>query len=290
MPTVLSELVINEVSLVDRPANPYARLVLMKAKAAKPKGVDMSIIQKALALLSSKGNTVEAALAGDELRAGVSKGLADALAAEPDAAKRTVLISKTVAEVMDGIVKAFPPKDEDEDEDEMNMENKAKKAKKSADGLSDTDHQAIAKATESLITKALEPLKAENAALKGKVEKAEQDAALKDLTARFEKSGVPNAADVAKSMASVDEATIKTVEASFLALNARAAQADILTKAMGSAAPVSDGSARAIVAGKVEVLQKAVPTMTEFAARASIFKNDAALRDKYNAEMRPASR
>lgn len=262
----LDNLEVNEISVVDDPGNPGARVELWKRR-------DAGLFEKARAAVAKLFGKDAISKFDAELAAADPEPLTPPPAGDPSPTEDPPMADPTPAVVtQEAVQKAI------------------------ADAL------AVQKAeTEALVAKAraeakaeadaeVKKLRDENSALAETVSKAQAEVVRKARVQKI-KDTFPALVVDAEKMADVygalSEDLAKALDTTLEAANA-AVQKLGLTTEIGSRAP-GGGSALEKVAAKAAEIRKAKPELTEHQARAEVWKNDPELKAEYNRERREAA-
>lgn len=258
----LDNLEVNEISVVDDPGNPGARVELWKRR-------DAGLFEKARAAVAKLFGKdaiakLDAELAAASLEpppAGDPSPTEDPPMADPTPAVTQEAVQKAIADAL-AVQKA---------------ETEALVAKARADAKAEAEAD-------------IKKLRDENAALAETVSKAQAEVVRKARVQKI-KDTFPALVVDAEKMADVygalNEDLTKALDATLEAANA-AVQKLGLTAEVGSRAPAG-GSATEKVAAKAAEIRKARPELTEHQARAEVWKTNPELRAEYNRERREAS-
>lgn len=278
--TRLTDLVVQEISLVDRPANPEARVSIWKRDpeaGVNPIKSLVDSLRKAFRAESHEDvdkalETFEAALAAD-----VDKGDDDSHQEDTmDPTALAALINKAVGDAvapiqaeinllkMDPDMKGFMEKLNDDDRKAfmgMSADERKKymasKMKKSDDGPTD-----IAKAVEDAVTKAVAPLQAENARLAKALADQQTAQRISKLAEELRDAGVAKADEMAATLDALPEAAQKALKETLIS-TAKALETAGLFAEVGNTGEGAANDPYAQIMAKGEELRKKDPTLTK---------------------------
>lgn len=289
----LTDLVVQEISLVDRPANPEARVSIWKRDPeafVNPIKSAVEALRKAFRAESHREvdealETFEAALHtdvdksdGDDfnledtmdptaLAAMINKAVGDALA--PVVADVSVL-------KMDPDMRGFMEKLSDEDKKSfmgMSMDERKKymasKMKKSDDGPTD-----FTKALDDAVQKALAPIQAENLRLAKALTDQQTAQRVGKLAEELREAGVAKADELAAHLDGLPEAAHKALKETLVA-TAKAAEAAGLFAEVGNTGEGAATDPYAQLMAKADELRKSEPGLTKEQAFDEAYSNPA---------------
>jgi hypothetical protein len=288
----LTDLVVQEVSLVDRPANPEARVSIWKREEGSVNPIKSAVDALKKAFRAESYDDVDKALATfeDALATEVDVGKTDADSNQEDTMDPTALaamINKAVGDAlapvhaelavlkMDPDMNGFMEKLSDEDRKSfmgMSMDERKKymagKMKKSDDTVD------ITKAVEDAVAKAVEPLRAENNRLAKALADQESAVRIGKLAEELVNAGVPKAEEMAKHLDSLPEVAHKALKDTLVA-TAKAAETAGLFREVGNSGEGAGNDPYAQLMAKAEELRKADPTLTKEQAFDKAYSNPA---------------
>lgn len=305
MPAHLSDMTIDEISLVDEGANGEARVVIFKAKKTPPKNKQDMVDDDGDDDTSKSGDNDN-----DVVKTLLSKfGQTDpdGFSGDPDAAAFAAAQLKEQDMDIEALSKAL----EDAEAKLVALEkrtNEAESALEDANAVIKSKDEEIGDLKKSLTTNAggeddfmkslpesvrkrFEDAEAKAKAAEEAVAKMQDAAETQDAIAKAKDLGVGNADEVGPLLLRVRKG--KTTEADAAALEtmlkAQAAQSKVshLFKAMGSSNAV-DGDPEALIKAKADEIQKANKGMTAEVAYAKAVEENPALYNAYIAKRRAA--